>query len=59
MWVKFDSWRVDPTAEIPHGIRYSLTLHDRFNHRILGYDNAHFPDLSPQSRKKLGGAGGS
>ena len=27
--------------EIPHGIRYSLTLHDRHGRRILGYDNAH------------------
>ena len=25
----------------PHGIRYSLTLHDPYNQRILGFDNAH------------------
>ena len=25
----------------PHGIRYSLTLHEPYGTRILGYDNAH------------------
>jgi hypothetical protein len=28
-------------APYPHGVRYSLTLHDRHNRRILGFDNAH------------------
>jgi len=28
-WVKIDARRVAPNARIPHGIRYSLTLHDR------------------------------
>jgi len=26
---------------IPHGIKYSLTLHDKYNKRIIGFDNAH------------------
>jgi len=31
-----------PSSEArPHGVRYSLTLHDRSNRRVLGYDNAH------------------
>lgn len=25
----------------PHGIRYSFTLHDDLNERLLGFDNAH------------------
>jgi len=29
------------SAERPHGISYSLTLHDPLNQRILGFDNAH------------------
>ena len=29
------------TRDIPHGIRYSLTLHEPYGKRILGYDNAH------------------
>ncbi len=29
------------TKERPHGIRYNLTLHDNYNQRILGFDNAH------------------
>lgn len=40
-WVKFEAWRVRPSKHVPHGIRYSLTLHDGNNTRIIGYDNAH------------------
>jgi hypothetical protein len=40
-WVKIEAWEVDPTPEIPHGIRYSLTLHDPYGKRVLGFDNAH------------------
>ncbi len=38
-WVKIEARRVEPTAEIPHGIRYSLTLHEPYGKRILGYLN--------------------
>lgn len=40
-WTKFEACRVTPTKQIPHGIKYSLTLHNRNNTRILGFDNAH------------------
>lgn len=40
-WVKFEVYHVEPTINIPHGIRYSLTLHDKRNNRVIGYDNAH------------------
>ena len=30
------------TEERPHGLKYSLTLHDASGERILGYDNAIF-----------------
>ena len=40
-WIKIEAWRVEASAEIPHGIRYSLTLHHPSGERILGYDNAH------------------
>ncbi len=40
-WTKFEAWVVEPNEQVPHGIRYSLTLHDRSNRRLLGYDNAH------------------
>ncbi len=40
-WVKFEAKKVEVSKEIPHGIRYSLTLHDKSNHRVIGYDNAH------------------
>jgi hypothetical protein len=51
-WTKFEVCRVDPTPEIPHGIRYSLTLHDRNNTRVLGFDNAHA--FKPR-KKRYGG----
>ncbi len=40
-WVKFEAKKVKASKEIPHGIRYSLTLHDKRNQRVIGYDNAH------------------
>ncbi len=49
-WVKFEVWRVEVSKSVPHGIRYSLTLHDKHNHRVIGYDNAH----SFRSKKKYG-----
>lgn len=52
-WVKFEARRVDATENIPHGIKYSLTLHDKNNRRILGYDNAH--GFKNPKRKKYSG----
>lgn len=50
-WTKFEVRRLaDPTEERPHGIRYSLTLHDRHGTRILGFDNAHAVKLRKRSR---------
>jgi hypothetical protein len=40
-WIKIEAKAVEPSTSIPHGIRYSLTLHDRYGTRVLGYDNAH------------------
>lgn len=40
-WVKFEVIRLEPTKERPHGIRYSLTLHDANGERLIGYDNSH------------------
>ncbi len=40
-WTKFEAWRVAPEPHVPHGVRYCLTLHDRHNRRVLGFDNAH------------------
>jgi len=49
-WVKFEAKIVEISSSIPHGIKYSLTLHDKNNHRVIGYDNAH----SCKSNKKYG-----
>jgi hypothetical protein len=40
-WIKIEAWEVKPSKDIPHGIRYSLTLHAPSGKRILGFDNAH------------------
>ena len=40
-WVKFVVRRVPVSAEKPHGLDYSLTLHDASGRRLVGYDNAH------------------
>lgn len=49
-WVKFEAREVPATEQIPHGISYSITLHDRHNRRIVGFDNAH--GFSPKSKRK-------
>lgn len=40
LWVKFEVKRV-PISSRKQGIKYSLSLHDRYNKRMMGFDNAH------------------
>lgn len=40
-WVMIEARLVKASAGTPHGIKYSLTLHDQDNRRVLGFDNAH------------------
>ena len=41
-WTKFEVQKIsNATKERPHGLRYSLTLHDKHGNRIMGFDNAH------------------
>ncbi len=39
--VKIAAQLVEPTSGRPHGVKYSLTLHDPQGVRIYGLDNAH------------------
>jgi len=39
--IKFEVRRVEPSRGRPHGVKYSLTLHDPEGRRIYGIDNAH------------------
>ncbi|MBW0171006.1 MAG: toxin-antitoxin system TumE family protein [Hydrogenophaga sp.] len=52
-WIKIEAWRVEPTRFVPHGVRYSLTLHEPYGRRILGYDNAHA--VKPPKKFKYAG----
>lgn len=49
-WVKFSVKLVEPDIHRPHGIRYSLTLHNPYGTRLVGFDNAHLADIK---RKKF------
>jgi hypothetical protein len=40
-WIKIEAKRVAVTADRPHGIKYSLTLHRADGERVIGFDNAH------------------
>lgn len=40
-WYKIEVSSADITEERPLGICYSMTLHDKYNKRIFGIDNAH------------------
>ena len=39
--LKFEISRTQETEVRPHGLSYSLSLHDRSKRRVLGFDNAH------------------
>ena len=51
-WIKFEIKRVKPNKKRPHGLSYSLTLHDRDGVRLIGFDNAHGLPLSGSSFKR-------
>ena len=51
-WTKFHVRLIEPNVGVPHGIRYSFTLHDKRGTRIVGFDNAHV--IKPK-KKKYGG----
>lgn len=40
-FTKFEVHKVEVTKDRPHGIKYSLTLHDPHGERLMGFDNAH------------------
>jgi len=51
------SFRLSPApalrVDAQHGIRYSLSLHDKYGTRVLGYDNAHA--VKPPKKFKFAG----
>jgi hypothetical protein len=58
--MKFEARQVRPSQGRPHGIKYSLTLHDPKGRRIYGIDNAHrigprreFDHRHPHGARKL------
>ena len=53
-WVAMRVSKATPDQARPHGLKYALTLHDRNDDRILGYDNAHTVDTTrgPARRSK-------
>jgi hypothetical protein len=52
-WVKFEAKATPRSKEMPHGVKYSLTLHDRLNNRVVGFDNAHA--VQPKKLKGFSG----
>ncbi len=51
-WVTIRAFKVEPDEGRPHGLQYSLTLHDDKDDRILGYDNAHGVDVATGPARK-------
>jgi hypothetical protein len=51
-WVKIEVKRVAPTPQRPHGLTYSLTLHEPEGARLMGFDNAHAPPARPGYKAK-------
>jgi len=40
-WLKFEIAQSEASAERPHGLSYSFTLHAPDGRRLIGFDNAH------------------
>ena len=49
-WVKFSVIETKPNRHRPHGIKYSLTMHNQYGTRLVGFDNAHLANIK---RKKF------
>jgi hypothetical protein len=48
-WLKFEITRVAASADRPHGLSYSFTLHAPDGRRLIGFDNAH--DVPPSGSR--------
>lgn len=48
-WVKFSAKKITPNQHRPFGIKYSLTMHNGYGTRLVGFDNAHLANIK---RKK-------
>ena len=55
-WVRFVVRRVPTTEQKPHGLDYSLTLHDADGKRLVGFDNSHpvRQGSGPGSKRRTG-----
>ena len=51
-WVSMRASVINPDHGRPHGIRYALSLHDPAGQRVLGYDNAHIPEVGTGPARK-------
>ncbi|CAO3416129.1 hypothetical protein [Azospirillum endophyticum] len=49
-WFKIEAHAVPPSRAVPHGVKYSLTLHVMEGPRIFGIDNAHAPKVTGERR---------
>ena len=50
-WVKFLVVEVKTSQHRPHGIKYSLTLHNKYGSRLMGFDNAHAAKIKRKKYK--------
>lgn len=51
-WVTIRAISVEADEGRPHGLQYSLTLHDENDDRVLGYDNSHGVDVATGPARK-------
>ena len=48
-WVRFSAIKITPNEHRPVGIKYSLSMHNNYGTRLVGFDNAHLANIK---RKK-------
>lgn len=49
-WFKIEAHAVAPSPAVPHGVKYSLTLHTFDGPRVFGIDNAHAPKVTGERK---------
>lgn len=49
-WFKIEAHAAATSPAVPHGVKYSLTLHAMDGPRIYGIDNAHAPKVTGERK---------
>jgi hypothetical protein len=53
-WVKFSAIEIVPDEHRPFGVKYSLSMHNKYGTRLVGFDNAHLANIKRKNMQQSG-----